>query len=456
MNYYNLSLLQLHYDQLKTIPEAIARLQNLFILHLHNNPLETPPLEIAARGIDAIREYFIQLKAEGEDYLYEAKILIVGEGGSGKTSLAKKIEDLNYPVPNLEKSTEGIDIIEWHFETETGQDFRTNIWDFGGQEIYNATHKFFLTKRSLYVLLADERKENTLFDYWLNIIELLSENSPVLVIKNERDDRQRDININQLKGRFENIQGDFATNFATNRGLDDIVKAIKFHITSLPHIGSALPKTWTKVREALEKDHRNYISLDEYLTICEQNSFEKHKDKLQLSQFLHDIGVILHFQDNKQSILYRTVILKPEWGTDAVYKVLDSKTVVNNFGRFTNTDLDKIWEEEQYMNMQGELLELMMKFQLCYKLPETDNIYIAPQLLKYEPPNYEWDETNNLMLRYIYDFMPMGILTQFIVIMHSYIEKQPYVWKSGVILRVGVQYRYYQFQEVYSKAEISS
>ena len=369
------------------------------------------------------------------DYIYEVNLFILGEPGSGKTSLAKKIADINYPVPNLEKSTEGIDIIEWHFKTEKGQDFRINIWDFGGQEIYNATHRFFLTKRSLYILVVDERKENTLFDYWLNIVELLSDNSPLLIIKNERDDRKREIDITQLKRRFDNIKDYFATNLATNRGLDDIIKAIQYYVSSLPHIGSALPKTWTRVRETLEKDARNYISLAEYLNICEENGLKKQEDKLQLSQFLHDIGVILHFQYNNRSLLYKTVILKPEWGTDAVYNVLDSKTVVNNFGRFTNTDLDKIWELEKYTNMQGELLELMMKFKLCYKLPETDNTYIAPQLLKDEQPDYPWDTTNNLLLRYSYDFMPRGILTQFIVIMHRYIEQQSYVWKRGVILK---------------------
>ena len=298
-NLHNLSSLYLDDNQLTSLPKAISNLHNLSFLYLDNNPLETPPIEVVKQGINAIKKYFIQLKAEGEDYLYEAKLLIVGEGGAGKTSLAKKIEDLKYTVPNLEKSTEGIDIVEWHFETEKGQDFRTNIWDFGGQEIYNATHRFFLTKRSLYILVADERKENTLFDYWLNIVELLSDNSPLLIIKNERDDRKREINITQLKGRFDNIKDEFATNLATNRGLDDIIKAIKYYITSLTHIGSALPKTWTRVRETLEKDPRNYISLEEYLIICESNGFKKQEDKLQVSQFLHDIGVILHFQDNK-------------------------------------------------------------------------------------------------------------------------------------------------------------
>ena len=72
---------------------------------LDHNLLETLPLEIAITGINAIRDYFIQLTAEGEDYLYEAKLLIVGEVGAGKTALAKKIKNQDYPVPNLEKST---------------------------------------------------------------------------------------------------------------------------------------------------------------------------------------------------------------------------------------------------------------------------------------------------------------------------------------------------------------
>jgi internalin A len=52
------------------------------------------------------------------------------------------------------------------------------------------------------------------------------------------------------------------------------------------------------VRETLEKDTRNYISLDEYLSICQENGFDRLEDKLQLSGYLHDLGVCLHFQDD--------------------------------------------------------------------------------------------------------------------------------------------------------------
>ncbi|MCC5643842.1 leucine-rich repeat domain-containing protein [Nostoc sp. CHAB 5824] len=427
-----LTSLDLSDNQLMTLPEAITRLQQLTSLDLSDNPIENPPLEVVTQGIEAIKDYFRQLQAEGTDYLYETKLLIVGEGGAGKTTLAKKIQNPNYQVPQEEDSTKGIEVIQWRFPMENGREFRVNIWDFGGQEIYHATHQFFLTKRSLYALVADNRREDTNFYYWLNVVELLSDSSPVLIIKNEKGDRFREINEPQLRGQFNNLKETLATNFATNRGLSEIVREIKHHITCLDHCGTVLPKTWVKVREALEKDPRNYISLDEYLDICQHNGFTQQKDKLQLSGYLHDLGVCLHFQEDP--ILYNTLILKPRWGTDAVYRVLDDKQLINNSGRFTWKNLQNIWHGEQYAKKQGELLQLMINFKLCYEIPRNPRTYIAPQLLTEKQPQYQWNENNNLILRYTYEFMPKGIITQFIVAMHELIDAQQLVWKSGVIL----------------------
>ena len=356
----------------------------------------------------------------------------MGEADSGKTTLAKKIKNLNYKLQLQKESTEGIDVIKWSFDLENERNFDVNIWDFGGQEVYHATHQFFLTKRSLYALVVDNRKEDDNLEYWLNVVELLSNNSPLIIVKNEKQDRVRQILQKALRGQFENLKETLATNLENNRDLDKILKEIKHYISNLNHIGTALPKTWVKVRQALESDPRNYISLQEYYDICEQNGFTQLKDKLQLSGYLH-------FQDEKNSLLYETVILKPEWGTDAVYKVLDNKEVINNQGCFNYSDLDKIWSDEKYAAMQGRLLELMTKFQLCYKIPQSQDTFIAPQLLSVEPPNYNWNDTNNLILRYKYpDFMPKGIITRFIVVMHQWIDENPekrqYVWRSGVVL----------------------
>jgi hypothetical protein len=435
----NLSTLILWENQLSILPKSITRLTNLSYFNLSGNPLEDPPLEIANQGINAIREYFRQKQA-GFEKLYEAKLIIIGEGGAGKTTLARKIKNLNSPLPNANETTQGIDVQQWHFPLQNGADFRVNIWDFGGQEIYHATHQFFLTTRALYLLVADSRKEQPHLDYWLNVVELFSDNSPLLLIKNKVGDRDVQIDESQLRERFNNFEDSFATNLGSPQGrvdLESIIYKIKCRLIQLPNIGKPFPKNWIKIRNILEQDKRNYISLDQYFTICEQNSVTLSNSvdgRLTLSQFLHDLGVILHFQDDKKSLLYKTIILNPNWGTDAIYKVLDSNTVKRNLGKFTFADVSKIWHEPEYNNMQGELLELMLKFKLCYELKNQKYTYIATQLLDSNPPQYQWNINDNLLLRYEYEFMPKGILTRFIVEMHHCID-EPKVWRSGVILK---------------------
>ena len=454
----SLRSLNLRSNQLSSLPKWAKALEKLEKLDLRGNPLPIPP-EILERytapspASETLGFYFSLQSEEGSIPLYEAKLILVGEAGAGKTSLANKIVSEDYKLAEDEKSTEGIDVIRWDFPMGNGNTFRTNIWDFGGQEIYHATHQFFLTKRSLYLLVADTRPENTDFYYWLKIIELLSDNSQVIIIKNEKQDRQCEIDEGYLRSQFNNLKDSFAVNLAdNNRGLDKVKEAIRYHISQLPHVGNPLPKNWVRVRAALENyaQNCNTITLEKYCDICRQNGFTDRQQMLFLSSYLHDLGVCLHFQDDM--LLERTVILKPEWATAAVYKVADSDTVRQAKGRFTNADIAQIWQDGEYSDLRPELLNLMMRFKLAYELPNRPGHYIAPQLLPISQPTYDWDTTNNLILRYRYDFMPKGIVTRFIVETHPLIENQDHVWKNGVVLADSTSRA--QVIENYPKSEI--
>jgi len=426
---------------IRETPSHILDLPELEKLDVEGQPIETPPPEVVTQGVEAIKNYWRQQKEGGVDYLCEAKLLIVGEAGAGKTSLAKKIVDKRYTLKPGEPSTEGIEVLQWRFPTAVrinqggtqqmlDRDFRVNIWDFGGQEIYHATHQFFLTRRSMYALVVDDRKEDTDFNYWLQIVELLSDASPLVIVQNEKQDRRRDINIASLRARFPNLKATYQTNLATNRGLEQLLGAVQQELEHLPHIGIPMPRTWRLVREALESDQRNYIGLEEYLAICDRHGFQRREDKLQLSGYLHDLGICLHFQDD--AVLKSTLILKPRWGTAAVYGVLDDRAVIDNRGRFADSDLARIWSKGEYAVMRQELLRLMQRFELCYRLhPEGE--HIAPQLLSPLQPQYEWREPSGITVRYEYDFMPKGLMTRLIVSLHHLIADQSFVWRSGVI-----------------------
>ncbi|MCW5198732.1 hypothetical protein VU06_03170, partial [Desulfobulbus sp. F3] len=86
----NLITLSLVGNQLTYLPPEIVQLPNLRLFLLYNNPIASPPIEIAEEGIEAIREYFAEMEGESKE-LAEVKIILVGEGASGKTSLVKQL-----------------------------------------------------------------------------------------------------------------------------------------------------------------------------------------------------------------------------------------------------------------------------------------------------------------------------------------------------------------------------
>ena len=466
----HLKYLNLRWNQFRRIPDAIWKLTPLESLNLERCPIEeipadilrlerlstltldqfdglvpkelvVPPPEIAEQGLDAIKRYWAQERDAGVDYLAEAKLLIVGESGAGKTSLAKKILNPDYELDAAEDSTEGIDVRSWQFpasirvrdhasEHFLERDFRVNIWDFGGQEIYHSTHQFFLTKRSVYVLVTDERKEDTDFEYWLDIVNLLSDGSPLLIVRNHKQKRQHGGDLGALRQRYPNLCGTLELDLADNSGLDAAVTKIRRELEQLPHIGTALPKNWRSARLALEDDDRNYISAAEFFGICEANGFTDLDDMRQLGGYLHDLGICLFFQDDP--LLRKTVILKPEWGTTAVYRVLDDPEVAHALGVLTPADLHRIWSDATYEPMRDELLQLMVKFQLCFQVPGSDT-YIAPQLLAPSQPAYHWDDSDNLTLRYEYDVMPKGVVRRLIVALHYQIPPDGPLWRTGAV-----------------------
>ena len=131
--------------------QSNTRLNNS--INVHNNPFVKPPLEIVEQGHAAIVAWMTDF-AQGEKPLNEVKVILVGEGSAGKTTLRKRLTGID-PDPH-ESQTHGIEIHD--FEMPCGKEkILVHFWDFGGQEIMHATHQFFLTKRSLYLLVLDAR-----------------------------------------------------------------------------------------------------------------------------------------------------------------------------------------------------------------------------------------------------------------------------------------------------------
>lgn len=437
VGYHNSGSRTVTFDTSRGKEILTSSIMDLNHIVLNGNPISNPPLELLRQGLDSIKNYFRELK-ESDSFLYEAKLLILGEPGAGKTSLCVKVIDPAKSLPDEEETTRGIDIFKYTFLTKQQTNFVVNMWDFGGQEIYHSTHQFFLSKRSLYILLTDNRAENTQFNYWLNLIELLSDNSPLLIIQNEKQGRKKAIDERGIKFRFNNLLATMQTDLSSGDGLKSIINEIEHNIQKLPHIGIKLPNSWVEIRKRLEDEAKNvpYISQEEYFNICRSYNLTTKTRALHLSEYLHDIGSFLHYQDN--TLLKRWLILNPVWATEAVYKILDNTDVIKNFGCFNNQDINNIWNVDLYSEMKDELLELMLRYEICYYL-EDEDMYIAPQLLPIEQPEYFWEfrRSRALIIKYVYKFMPRGIMTQLIVRLHRYLKDRQSAWRTGAIFKWG-------------------
>jgi internalin A len=407
---------------------------------LKGNPLEVPPIEILKQGTEATRNYFKEVE-NMKVRLLECKLLIVGNGEVGKTTLMKKLKDNNFIIEvGKEEITHGINIVPWdlqcYFEDGNSGIVKIHFWDFGGQDIYHATHQFFLTKRSLYLFVWDARKdeETRIFDYWFNIIKLLSDNSPVICVMNKSDLRIKHIDEASFIEKFKNIANFLQVSCVTGDGIQELTGQIRTSLSSMAHLRDKLPKVWMDIRDHLKKEGKNYISLETYFDICKIYGLNEERAEF-LSGYLHDLGVILHYRHDK--LLENTVILNPEWTTEAVYTLLDTRKIQENKGRFKFQYLKKYWDLTKFpREKHAQLVRLMEKFELCFPIIGTE-IHIVPELLPAKRPGIDfgkYEKAGNLHFQYHYEFMPEGIITRFISRMY-YLIKEDHFWKNGVELR---------------------
>ncbi len=426
----NLIVLNLVNNELSQLPPEIAQLSTLTELNLSNNPLTSPPLELARQGIRAIRQYFNSLDEESR-ILNEVKVLLVGEGGAGKTSLVKQILGQEFD-PN-ELATHGILIQNWPIDRAT-HPLKVNLWDFGGQEIMHATHQFFLSKRSLYILVLDGRRDERA-EYWLQHIESFGGESPVLVVLNKID-QQPAYNVSQkfLQQKYPNIQDFFTVSCATGEGLSNFTSALKETLTQIDLLETRWPNSWFNIKTHLETHAEPYISFEQYERLCAEAGITEPISQEVLVDFLHDLGVILHFREFE---LEDTHVLDPHWVTTAVYRIVNAKQLAQQHGVLHLSSLKTILKQDtgDYSYPRSKyryIIDMMKKFELCYDLDM--HTVLIPQALDVNEPAFEFDETTALKFAlHYYDFLPPSILPRFIVKRHQDIKGE-LRWRTGVVL----------------------
>jgi internalin A len=324
-----------------------------------------------------------------------------------------------------------------------------NTWDFGGQHIYHSTHQFFLTKRSLYLVVWNARSgaEQGRLHYWLDTIQALAPDSPVLLVATHIDERDPDLNYHLYKEVYPQLVGNMCVSNKNRAGLAALKIMIIDRALQLPLMGQPLPQKWLTVEKVLLDRPEHHIDANTYIQYCTSCGVEVNIAKGELGNYLHDLGKILYFRDDY--VLSNLVVLKPNWITKAISLVLEDKTTSMANGILLHSELPRIWatddegqEYEPYL--YPVLLRLMERFELSYQIDvdtqgDRSTRSLIPQLLPLEPPVNlpAWPKTPakgqaQVEMVYRLEFIPAGIMSRFIVRTHRYTQNLH--WRDGVVL----------------------
>lgn len=436
-----LEYLYLNDNHLVALPKTVTNLQSLKALYLHGNKLEMPAEilgpewyrgspTLPARILDY---YFRTLK--GLRPLNEAKLILVGRGAVGKTSIVNRLVDNRF-TPH-EGKTEGIQITNCQIMLHGHEKIQLNIWDFGGQEIMHATHQFFLTQRSLYLLVLNGRAGNEEADaeYWLKLIESFGGNSPVIVVLNKIHEHPFDLNRRALQKKYPNIKSLIQTDCADGTGIEELRAIIERTVDRLEDVRAGFPASWVSIKAELSCMKKNYLTFENYRELCTRHGEEDPSAQEALAGYLHDLGTILNYSGDPR--LQDTHVLNPHWVTNGIYTILNSMRLAKQEGEIEISALPGMLDPVEYPVSMGRFIfDLMKKFELCFSFPDQETHYLIPELLDKQEPlaAAEFNPRECLNFQYHYSILPEGLLPRFIVRTHT-LSEGLYRWRTGVIMQ---------------------
>lgn len=473
------ALKSLHLDcnGLDELPSSLRRLKNLECIYLHGNPALGLPDEVLGPPWEQVRDMSAVPKAAREilDYYFsirdgkgvplrELKLVVVGHGRRGKTTLIRRLS--GKPMRPDEPETHGITRQPLSLPCTDGM-IQAMVWDFGGQAVLHSMHEFFFTARSLYLLVLDQTVDRHEAEaaYWLQLIRSYAPEAPVVIALNKSRGIERPIDKESLKKDFDPIVSWVATECLPDSecsGAEATIAGLKQLLTDaaeekrMPEPRKLLPKKWLDIKSWLEGLHtsgKNYLSYTDFEEGCAERGETDAQRQEEVAATMHELGIAMNYA--RYESLLDTTVLHPDWLANGIYAVLRANIMIPDKRLVPDAVLTvpKLMEifaaagqprvgvlnPADYPQQQCEfLLYLMGAFQLTFPLREDRSQQLCPTLLDVRPPpgcdEPAGPETSRL--RYEFALLPPPLLPRLIVRTFSLIATGK-LWQRGVMLEQG-------------------
>lgn len=506
----NLRKLLLLNNSLSYLPSQLGLLEDsLEILDVYNNPLNTIPDDVIPKlgcihpsEMNQLFAYLRGIGTDGDDEYFRVKMMFVGDGNVGKTSLLNCFleKDKRRKPAKVDKkaaaalalavsssasntavgsdkeptdtiATDGIDINDVSVLLPSGQEMIWDCWDYAGQEIYYTTHQFFLSHRSIYLIIFNLLDRNfSKTEYWLNSIHTRARGSPIILVGTHVDDKEctheyltkymddllSTVKPERFKSKLgvKSVKGIYTVSSRKRIGIRELMDGITDVVVKAKLVGQRFPATWLRLEATLsalrEGGETPFLKWGEFERVATGCNVPVGSIK-DAALFLHTIGALCYF-DDPRSGLNQLVVLDPQFLTNVMSAVI---TLKHRYGQdtrkegiITSLDMQHIWREFP-KDMVPTFMNLLQSFEITFRLPregtEAHDTYIIPSLLALQQPDLKphWklvqgQRAEGLVFARVYDFefLPLGFFSRLIVRNFHLpnIEKVSY-WRNGMVLK---------------------
>jgi internalin A len=405
--------------RLKPVSAAMWHKASLTRLVMYQTQAPGLPPEVLSQNLaddclESLRAHLRDLEP-GSTTLTDVKLLVLGNGRSGKTQLTRFLCGEAFQTDS--DSTHGIRVVNTVLTaTQTGPETHLHIWDFGGQDIYHGTHALFVRTRAMFVLVWANNTEpppltyehqgiafrNHPLQYWGSYIAHLGDSqSPVLVVQTKCDTDAEEAatfplpdDVRTLLGPVREVRFSAASAY---RGHDELLATLR----------GAVARLWDKqghatigvgrlrVQRRIEALRNPDGSLPEAWRLMEQETFHDWcreagdiESPDQFLRYLHHAGIVFHDPE----MFDNQIVLDHAWALNAVYAVFDRtrsyKRLTADHGRFDRGLLEMLVWRNYTEKEQRLFLGMMRSCGICFIYrrdpagqEDDDTIYIAPDLL---------------------------------------------------------------------------
>ena len=404
------------------------------------------PDEIKAEGAATAGRYLERLGDKAER-LNEARIIILGEKGAGKTSLARKLLSIDAEMPKEDDSTEGVDRYLWDFPDKDGnRSINAHIWDFAGHSITHSAHRCFMSARCLYIYVYNGRIERDNDPaYWLEQIRIHGGASRVLFLINEKDDHNADIAENTLKNEYPSIENYYRVDI----GGKDTTKLKEFRQTVMnmvrnnPSWNSQLVsveayKIKDELRELFRKTNYPHITRRQFDKIAKKCGARDKRIEGILKD-LHTLGICLWY-DQREMEDFNMLVLNPDWITNGIYRIINKGFKEHEHILTVQKGTAILKDNGRYEYPRDKvafLFKLMRVYELAF-FKKTDLIFI-PGILPLDMPDGlpSFDDANDrlTMCFVVEKVLPPNIVSRIMVQRNSEISNKNLLWRKGSVLK---------------------